>query len=385
MGIYDFVNYVVYDNPVSKSVTHLIKSSKPPPIPSVTVITEKVPLWKLAAENGPFIRIAGLMGASAVILGAYGAHRAYPKDKAQELKPIFETANRFHFFHSLALLGVPMCRSPMLVGTLLISGTVLFSGTCYYHAFSGENKFGKLAPIGGVYYLHDERLIENGTYACVLFQISMMKFLVVLVLALVGAIAAPADDVDVAGDVKKVIEEILDALPEPLVDAKDQSVSLDLGFEKLDFNFSKILLSGIKALDITTLDYDKETGRLDYVLTLKDVEFDLEFDLVLAGVLDADNAPIIKLGLNGLELGGYAVVDTSSSPHKVTDFQLLVTLDGAEVDLTGILNDDALTDKLNNLLGEQLPTIVNDIAKQLEPALSPLIKSIINIIIRATS
>lgn len=79
------------------------------------MITEKTPLWKLASENGPFIRIAGIMGASAVILGAYGAHRTYPKDRVQELKPIFETANRFHFFHSLALLGVPMCRNPAVV------------------------------------------------------------------------------------------------------------------------------------------------------------------------------------------------------------------------------------------------------------------------------
>ncbi|KAJ8951843.1 hypothetical protein NQ318_019818 [Aromia moschata] len=152
MGVHDFFNFVVYDNPISKSVTSLVKSTVPrgsPQIPSVTVITEKVPLWKLASENGPFIRLAGLMGASAVALGAYGAHRSYPKDRAQELKPIYETANRYHFFHTLALLGVPMTRNPKLAGTLLIAGTILFSGPCYYHAFTGDNKFGKLAPIGG--------------------------------------------------------------------------------------------------------------------------------------------------------------------------------------------------------------------------------------------
>ncbi|KAJ8940026.1 hypothetical protein NQ314_010857 [Rhamnusium bicolor] len=98
MGVYDFVNFVVYDNPVSKSVTSFVKGNKIPPVPSVTVITEKTPLWKLACEHGPYIRIAGIMGATAVALGAYGAHRTYPKDRIQELKPIFETANRFHFF-----------------------------------------------------------------------------------------------------------------------------------------------------------------------------------------------------------------------------------------------------------------------------------------------
>lgn len=81
----------------------------------VQIISEPVPLWKLAAQNGPFVRIAGLSGASAVALGAYGAHKKYPKDKVDQLKSIFETANRFHFINSLALLGVPMCRRPQVV------------------------------------------------------------------------------------------------------------------------------------------------------------------------------------------------------------------------------------------------------------------------------
>lgn len=152
MGFYDFINFVVYDNPISKSVTSLVVSNKRglPPTPNVTVITEKLPLWKLANESGPFIRLAAIMGASAVALGAYGAHRTYPKDKEAELKVIFETANRYHFFHSLALMGVPLCRNPKIAGTLFISGTILFAGTLYYHAFTGDNKLSRLAPIGGI-------------------------------------------------------------------------------------------------------------------------------------------------------------------------------------------------------------------------------------------
>lgn len=135
MGFGSVVNYIVYDNPISKAtitlfqVTHLkfichnfsslFQGQKTIAPPSVTVITDKTPLWKLASETGPFIRIAGVMGASAVILGAYGAHRTYPKDRAQELKAVFETANRFHFFHTLALFGVPMCRNPKLVSIAL--------------------------------------------------------------------------------------------------------------------------------------------------------------------------------------------------------------------------------------------------------------------------
>lgn len=82
---------------------------------AIKIITERIPLYTQVSEHGPFLKIAGLMGAGAVGLGAYGAHRKYPKDRIDELKPIFETANRFHFFHTLVLLGVPFCRNPKLV------------------------------------------------------------------------------------------------------------------------------------------------------------------------------------------------------------------------------------------------------------------------------
>lgn len=138
MGLYDLVNFVVFDNPISKSVGSFVvvsalcfltiyfpadcvalQSNKKslPPVSNVTVITDKIPLWKLANESGPFIRIAALLGASAVALGAYGAHRTYPKDREVELKAIFDTANRYHFFHSLALMTVPLCRNPKIVST----------------------------------------------------------------------------------------------------------------------------------------------------------------------------------------------------------------------------------------------------------------------------
>ncbi|KAF2894437.1 hypothetical protein ILUMI_11744 [Ignelater luminosus] len=147
----DLLNYVVFDNPVSKAVLKPFIKNAPvsmPPAP-VTIITERVPLWQLAAQQGPFIRLAGICGASAVILGAYGSHKTYPKDRAKELKSIYETANRFHFLHTLALFGVPLCRNPRVTGSLMIVGTVFFSGACYYHAFTGEDKFGRLAPVGG--------------------------------------------------------------------------------------------------------------------------------------------------------------------------------------------------------------------------------------------
>ena len=53
---------------------------------------------------------------SAVILGAYGAHRQFKSsDETRDPKAVFETANRYHFFHSIALMAIPLTKRPFLV------------------------------------------------------------------------------------------------------------------------------------------------------------------------------------------------------------------------------------------------------------------------------
>ncbi|XP_032872564.1 transmembrane protein 256, partial [Amblyraja radiata] len=65
------------------------------------------------------------------------------------LSQLFETANKYHFLHSLALLGVPHCRKPLLAGTLLTSGMAMFCGSLYYQAITADPTFTKAAPLGG--------------------------------------------------------------------------------------------------------------------------------------------------------------------------------------------------------------------------------------------
>lgn len=76
-------------------------------------------MWKLLGHNRHIVRLAGLSGAAAVILGAYGAHYHFtPKDEdiqERDPKQIFEMTNRYHFIHSLALLAAPFARRPYLV------------------------------------------------------------------------------------------------------------------------------------------------------------------------------------------------------------------------------------------------------------------------------
>merc|ERR1712029_1038384 len=84
-------------------------------------------------------RIAGVSGAAAIALGAYGANvlSVAKEGVTEEQRKAFEVANRYHLIHSVALLGLTMVRKPRLTGTLMIGGMLSFCGTCYYHAFTG--------------------------------------------------------------------------------------------------------------------------------------------------------------------------------------------------------------------------------------------------------
>lgn len=95
------------------------KLDLPKGVTTVVTKVEALPLWQQASQNGPFIRIAGVFGAAAVAMGAYGAHILHPKDKAAELKEIFETGNKIHFMHTLALFGVPLTKYPKIVSRIL--------------------------------------------------------------------------------------------------------------------------------------------------------------------------------------------------------------------------------------------------------------------------
>ena len=97
-------------------------------------------------------RLAGLSGAAAVALGAYGAHvlNAGKEGVTEEQRKAFEVANRYHLIHSVALLGVVLVKRPRVTGVLMTSGMLLFCGTTYYHAFTGDKQYRRITPYGGM-------------------------------------------------------------------------------------------------------------------------------------------------------------------------------------------------------------------------------------------
>jgi uncharacterized membrane protein YgdD (TMEM256/DUF423 family) len=93
-----------------------------------------------------WLRTAGYLGATAVAIGAFGAHALQnlpPKDHAT-----FMTGANYQLIHSVAL-GVAALSKNERASQLLFTGTVVFSGSLYLVVLTGYKKFGMIAPIGG--------------------------------------------------------------------------------------------------------------------------------------------------------------------------------------------------------------------------------------------
>jgi uncharacterized membrane protein YgdD (TMEM256/DUF423 family) len=99
--------------------------------------------------------VAGIMGALAVLCGAFAAHglAARLDDSARS---VFETGARYHMYHALAIgLAAFAMRGPAetrarAAAILFLVGILLFSGSLYLLALTGMTALGFVTPIGGV-------------------------------------------------------------------------------------------------------------------------------------------------------------------------------------------------------------------------------------------
>lgn len=90
----------------------------------------------------------------AVSLGAYGAHALRDTNSFDERRlRAFETGNRYHLLHSVAMLGAVKARFPWLTASLFLGGIIIFSGTCYCYSIYGKESARRYTPIGGIMYI----------------------------------------------------------------------------------------------------------------------------------------------------------------------------------------------------------------------------------------
>jgi len=101
------------------------------------------------------ICLAALLGFSAVLLGAFGAHGLKSRMTA-EMLAVFQVGCHYHLAHALALLALagsaPMIQQKTLCWVYRCwgFGVVVFSGSLYVLAITGFRRWGMITPIGGL-------------------------------------------------------------------------------------------------------------------------------------------------------------------------------------------------------------------------------------------
>ena len=91
-----------------------------------------------------------------VLIGAFGAHALSELLRANQREDVFDLANRYQFYHGLAMLALAalFARQPKQTGIRWLSflftlGTFVFSGSLYLLALTNVSWLGALTPIGG--------------------------------------------------------------------------------------------------------------------------------------------------------------------------------------------------------------------------------------------
>jgi uncharacterized membrane protein YgdD (TMEM256/DUF423 family) len=106
--------------------------------------------------SGGHAVLVGLAGASAVVLGAFGAHALKGIVDAAGLE-IWHTAVQYHFWHALALfvavVGLAPGRARSVAVVAFAVGILLFSGSLYALALGAPRLVGIITPFGGVAFI----------------------------------------------------------------------------------------------------------------------------------------------------------------------------------------------------------------------------------------
>ncbi len=107
-----------------------------------------------------FLKISFLFAATAVMLGAFGAH-GLKKIISESLLQTFETGVRYQMYHAFGLMIAAILFKDLqqkrvaMACWLFIDGIILFSGSLYLLAIT-EGKYpfiGAFTPIGGVCFI----------------------------------------------------------------------------------------------------------------------------------------------------------------------------------------------------------------------------------------
>ena len=106
-----------------------------------------------------FLIVGSISGMLSVMIGAFGAHALKATLEANNRMETFETAVKYQFYHSLALvlLGLLMVqfqhKAFATSGYGFIAGILIFSGSLYVLSLTGITKLGAITPLGGLAFI----------------------------------------------------------------------------------------------------------------------------------------------------------------------------------------------------------------------------------------
>jgi uncharacterized membrane protein YgdD (TMEM256/DUF423 family) len=102
---------------------------------------------------------AGILGATGVILGAFGAHSLRASLDASGMREVWDTASHYQLLHAAVLVGfagwlkastAPGNACATWAVRLWVLGTLLFAGSLYILALGGPRWVGPVTPFGGL-------------------------------------------------------------------------------------------------------------------------------------------------------------------------------------------------------------------------------------------
>ena len=106
------------------------------------------------------IKLAAILGALAVGIGAFGAHGLKAVLTETGRVDTFETGVKYHFYHSLSifLIGIlaiikPDWKQLRTAAILMAVGILIFSGSLYMLSLTGITWLGAITPLGGVAFI----------------------------------------------------------------------------------------------------------------------------------------------------------------------------------------------------------------------------------------
>ncbi|MBE9547766.1 MAG: DUF423 domain-containing protein [Proteobacteria bacterium] len=111
-------------------------------------------MTSVSTRARPWIIIAALFGATAVLAGAFGAHGLKAILTPEQLLT-WKTASSYQLVHAVLLLALSVSmwielRLIRLAFGILSVGILLFSGSLYFLLLSGSHMLVLLTPVGGL-------------------------------------------------------------------------------------------------------------------------------------------------------------------------------------------------------------------------------------------